>query len=183
MTTRYFSAILVGFLLVLSNCSSDEDGTVESSFSITSLSPDTGQEGSLVVISGKGFSPLAEDNIVKFNGIDAVIQLNSTTEIAAIVPPGAATGPVTVTIGGKTTTGPVFTIIKEQEVTKTYYLKFKVNGTAKIYQDGNPGYQSCGQCACSYMPVLSETRSAGVDICNDEPSWIDQILSGIHPVG
>ena len=174
MTTRFLSAILLAVLLVLSNCTKEEDEPIDASFNISSLSPQSGQEGTLVVISGKGFLPLAENIIVKFNGVEAVIQLNSTTEIAATVPPGATTGPVTVTTAGKTATGSVFTVIEDQQqVTKTYYTKFKANGKVKIFEDGNPGYQSCGQCACCYLPALSDTRYASVDICNNEPNWVN----------
>jgi hypothetical protein len=174
MNTRFVSAIFLTGLSILSNCTKDEDEPIHAPFNISGITPQSGPEGTLVLISGKGFLPEAEDNIVKFNGVEAVVQLNSTTEIAATVPPGATTGTVTVTTGGKTATGSVFTVIENpQQVTKTYFIKFKAEGKVKVLEDGNPGYQSCGQCACSYLPALSDSRYAGVDICNDSPYWIN----------
>jgi hypothetical protein len=173
MKPNFSSATLLVVLTVLFNCSSEEKDPADTSSSIVSISPESGPEGTLVSIIGTGFSGTPGENSVKFNGIEGVVQLEGQTGIAATVPPGATTGKVSVTTAGKTVEGPVFTVVEGQQVvTKTYYLKFKANGTIKIFEEGNPGYSSCGDCACSYMPVLSETRYAGLDICNESNDWI-----------
>jgi hypothetical protein len=154
---------------VLIQCSKDEDES--SSTSISAISPDNGAVGASVTIKGKGFGINIADNLVKFNGVAAIVTSSSATEIVTTVPANATTGNVTVQVGSNTATGPAFSVT-EPKVTKTYYIKFKANGTLKIFEEGNPGYQVCGQCACSYMPVLSETRNAGVDICNADNDWV-----------
>lgn len=131
---------------------------------ITAIDPATGYDGTLVTITGKGFGPTETDNIVKFNGKVAVIQLASTTAIAATVPTNAGTGPVTVTVGSKVITGPVFTYT-EPKATKTYYYSFKADGVTKVFEDNNPGYSACGDCSCSSLPALSDEYNADIDIC------------------
>jgi hypothetical protein len=164
---------MLAVVAVLSNCSKDEDEPETGSVKILAIDPDKGQVGTLVVISGSGFSIDDTENTVKFNGVEADVQLSSTTSIAVTVPSGTTTGAVTVTTGGKTVTGPVFTLEESpQEVSEAYYLKFKANGTVKIFEAGNPGFQSCGQCACCYLPVLSDDRNSSLNICNDNNNWI-----------
>jgi hypothetical protein len=72
---------------------------------IFSLSPDSGRFGTIDTIFGSGF---AAGDSVAFNGVTATIEKLSSDTIIAIVPKHAGTGPVTVSIGGDTTRGPVF---------------------------------------------------------------------------
>lgn len=55
--------------------------------------------------------------------------------------------------------------------TAEYYIQFKANGVLKTFQADEPGYQSCGQCACSYLPLLAAS-DANVQLCNDDNDWI-----------
>ncbi|MBT1706097.1 hypothetical protein [Chryseosolibacter indicus] len=84
----------------------------------------------------------------------------------------ATTGKVSVTTGGKTVEGPLFTVTQAQQATKAFYYKFKVDGTAKVFEEGSSAYESCGNCACSHIPLLSQTRSASMSMCNAENDWI-----------
>ncbi len=68
---------------------------------ITSISPGYGVEGDLVLIYGKGFSDQIHENSASFNGVGAHILYSSISTIAAIVPNGAASGPVVVTTAGR----------------------------------------------------------------------------------
>ncbi|MDZ7807218.1 MAG: PKD domain-containing protein [Gracilimonas sp.] len=79
---------------------------------ITSISPTSGSTGSEVVITGSNFSATASENIVEFNGARAELNSASETELNAIVPGTATTGPVTVTVNEVTATGPEFTVIQ-----------------------------------------------------------------------
>jgi hypothetical protein len=180
----------LALLALLLNFCSKKDPSPATSISID---PTSGSVGTTVTISGSGFSATASDNIVKFNGKVADVMLASTTQIAAVVPFGATTGAVTVTVSTKTFTGPTFTVT-EPKVTQTYYLKFKANGVVKVYQSGNPGFQTCGNCACSIMPP-AVFDNASLDVCkadNDDVvaaniiGWNSKTIpfknSGTYPV-
>jgi hypothetical protein len=78
--------------------------------SIIEFSPLSGSAGVPVTITGYSFSPVAAENIVSFNGAVATVISASTTELIAEVPAGFSTGPVSVTVNGKTVTGPVFSL-------------------------------------------------------------------------
>jgi hypothetical protein len=78
---------------------------------ITSLDPVTGKVGTTVTITGTDFSTTPGKNIVSFNGTEANVTASSATSITTIVPAGATTGPVTVTVDGESN-GVVFTVIE-----------------------------------------------------------------------
>ncbi|MBI5384588.1 MAG: IPT/TIG domain-containing protein [Verrucomicrobia bacterium] len=64
---------------------------------ITSFAPGTGAVGTPVVITGANFTGATA---VHFNGVAASFTINSATQITASVPPGATTGPISVTTSG-----------------------------------------------------------------------------------
>jgi sugar lactone lactonase YvrE len=75
---------------------------------ISSITPDNGVWSTIVTINGNNFSTNLSDNTVQFNGKDAQVISATGTVITAEVPKGAGTGPVSLKVGGKTVTGPVF---------------------------------------------------------------------------
>src|SRR6266480_4953748 len=83
------------------------DGTASSAGSftvinpptITSFTPGSGPVGTSVTISGTNFTGASA---VLFNGTSASFTVNSATSIAATVPSGATTGPISVTTSGGT---------------------------------------------------------------------------------
>lgn len=64
---------------------------------ISSFMPDTGQIGSSVTITGTGFSPVPDGNIVYFGGVRAKVISATSNSITAKVPLGATYQPITVT--------------------------------------------------------------------------------------
>jgi hypothetical protein len=68
-------------------------------FAITSFNPTSGVIGTSVVITGVRFTGA---NRVRFNGTSATFTVNSNSQITAIVPAGATTGPISVTKQGTT---------------------------------------------------------------------------------
>ena len=64
---------------------------------ITFVNPDIGPVGTQVEIFGIGFSPVAAENQIEFNGVSAPILAVSTNSITTQVPNGSSTGPITVT--------------------------------------------------------------------------------------
>jgi hypothetical protein len=61
---------------------------------ITGFTPASGGAGTSVTINGTGFTGA---NIVLFDGVSTVFAANSDAQISANVPPGAGTGPISVT--------------------------------------------------------------------------------------
>jgi RHS repeat-associated protein len=83
---------------------------------ITALVPATGQIGTLVAIQGQNFATTPGGNQVRFNGVAAVVRGATATTITATVPPGAATGPVTVTTAQGVALSPTpFTVTTPQD--------------------------------------------------------------------
>ncbi len=76
---------------------------------ITTLTPDNGEIGDEVIITGTDFSTTPEENIVSFNGIAATVTASTATSITTTVPAGASTGNVTVTRDGASN-GVLFTV-------------------------------------------------------------------------
>ncbi|HZU28995.1 MAG TPA: IPT/TIG domain-containing protein [Bryobacteraceae bacterium] len=77
---------------------------------INSLSTTSGPVGTAVTISGSLFGVNQTTSTVTFNGITAQVRGWSDSTITAVVPPGATTGPVMVTVGGVGGSGPAFSV-------------------------------------------------------------------------
>ena len=78
--------------------------------SITGVSTLSGSPGSIITILGTEFSAHLSNLDVRFNGTSANLVNATPTRIDAIVPYGATTGPITVSVLGQTATGPSFTV-------------------------------------------------------------------------
>ncbi len=82
--------------------------------SITSFSPTSGRVGAPVAIKGANFTGTTA---VKFKGVGAAFTVNSSTQITATVPPGAATGRISVTTpAGTDTSDGLFAVIHPRRV-------------------------------------------------------------------
>lgn len=71
---------------------------------IADFTPKSGVIGTEVTIIGVNFDPVATNNLVKFNGVEAVVTSASTTQLVANVPTGATTGKISVEVNGKIAT-------------------------------------------------------------------------------
>jgi len=71
---------------------------------ISGFSPASGAIGSTVIISGTGFSSAVANTVVKFNNISAAVTGVTSTSLTVVVPDGATSGKLTVTIGGNNAT-------------------------------------------------------------------------------
>jgi hypothetical protein len=83
---------------------------------ISGISPASGAVGTIVTITGTNFTPVAANNVVKFNGVQAIVASATATVIVTSVPPNASTGAITVTTSGGTATSTIFTVIKTFQV-------------------------------------------------------------------
>ena len=82
---------------------------------VTSLDPPNGQAGTVVIITGDGFSVNAAENMVTFAGannttLPSRVLAANRTSLYVVVPDGAVTGPVIVQVGSKTSIGLTFTV-------------------------------------------------------------------------
>lgn len=106
----YLQALLFTFLLF--SCSKKETTTspaVSTSPTINALSSNQGSYNDQIIITGTGFSTTLLNNNIFFNSNQATVVSATTTSLTTAVPLGAGTGNVTVSVSGKTATGPVFT--------------------------------------------------------------------------
>ena len=69
---------------------------------VAGFAPTAGPVGTSVAISGTGFAATAAQNVVSFNGMAATVNAASPTTLTAVVPAGATTGRITVTVAGNT---------------------------------------------------------------------------------
>lgn len=68
---------------------------------IFGFSPEQGAPGNQVTITGQQFSATAGSNLVTFNGTAASVVSADASKIVALVPAGATTGKIGVTVGAR----------------------------------------------------------------------------------
>ncbi|MBL8234073.1 MAG: IPT/TIG domain-containing protein [Bryobacterales bacterium] len=106
--------------------------------SVFSFAPQQGTTGAVVTIMGQGFSTTASANQVRFGTVLATVLSATTTQLVVQIPPGAVTGPVSVTVGTQTASSstafsvvpvPVITSIRPKIVLAgTTVTNFQVTG-------------------------------------------------------
>src|SRR5436190_22577514 len=79
---------------------------------ITAISPDSGVPGSIVTIVGSGFGASAGSSSVTFNGAIATPKKWSDTSITVVIPAGAISGPVLVSVAGVASNSVKFTVLQ-----------------------------------------------------------------------
>jgi len=90
---------------------------VEGAPTITGLSPSSGPVNSTVVVNGTGFGSVQSTSTITFNGLPATVTAWGDTQITAVVPTAATTGPVVVTVASVSSAPLTFTIINTVQVT------------------------------------------------------------------
>ncbi len=98
---------------------------------ITSFTPASGTIGTMVIITGTNFDPIPTNNAVKFNGVLASVTASTATTITAMVPVGAITGSLSVTVNGQTAiSAQSFTFVKAIQTIIFNTLSTKTFGDA-----------------------------------------------------
>ncbi len=83
------------------------------STAIATVAPVSGPSGTVVTLTGLGFTLGAGTTSVKFNGVEAAsYTVVSNTQITAVAPATGTTGVVTIITNGCQATGPVFTYLQ-----------------------------------------------------------------------
>ena len=98
----------------------------ETGLTITNISPNSGPVGAEVTLTGTGFSTIPAENTITFNGSEdtntddiQVVSISeaSSTKLKCIVPTGAASGTMSLTTGGaSTTSSDRFTVTPKEAV-------------------------------------------------------------------
>jgi sugar lactone lactonase YvrE len=117
---------------------------------ITGITPDEGQSGTVVTIEGSGFSENTGENIITFNGKKATLQVASSSRLTATVPDGAGTGPVVVQALGRSASGPSYK-----------YLTISVSTFAG---SGQSGYADGNSTAAKFNNPTAATLDASGNI-------------------
>jgi YD repeat-containing protein len=104
-------------ILCLSSCALFAPALHAAGPSITTLTPNTGAVGASATIAGSGFGTSQGSNTVKFNGVTATVTSWGSSSIGAVVPVGATTGNVVVTVSGKASNGVLFTVVPAPVIT------------------------------------------------------------------
>ena len=92
-----YGAMCVAALFLYGCNSSGSGGTPAARGpSIIGFSPLSGAPGTAVTITGQYFDSTLAGNTVKFNNVAAAVNSATTTQIVAVVPTGATTGPISV---------------------------------------------------------------------------------------
>ena len=78
---------------------------------IRAVEPDSARTGDAVTIKGMNFSSTPAENVLSFNGVEAIVDQATDTTLSATVPGGDVTGAIQVTTHSQTATGPIFTLL------------------------------------------------------------------------
>ena len=98
-------SVMVGTAADTSAASFTVTGTTPAAPVVSSFSPTEGEVDTEVTITGVNFSDMSSENEVRFGGVMAADPTSaSTTSLVVLVPSGAVTGRVSVTVGGQTGT-------------------------------------------------------------------------------
>lgn len=100
---------------------------------ITSIHPASGTGKTVITINGRNFSAVRTENLVKFNGVDAIVLDASPTLLKVVVPEGGESGTISIKVNGEEVQGPTFTYLQQQ----TKYIVSTVAGTSTFgFVDG-----------------------------------------------
>jgi len=79
--------------------------------SINGISPLTGGKGTRIIVNGIGFDPVATNNTVTFNTLQARVIEATESKLIVEAPANVATNKIAVIINGQKMVGPVFTVV------------------------------------------------------------------------
>lgn len=105
-----FGRIIFGIFCMVGSggCKKTSQAAPPAVLAISAISPDAGGYSTVVTIKGSGFNAVVADDSVQFNGVTAIVQSASDSQLIVAVPQGAGTGPVEIKVGDQSVTGPVF---------------------------------------------------------------------------
>jgi len=181
---RYFLivSLLAAFLF---SCDNDDEPPVPE---VTAINPSSALPNTLISITGKSFSHIFSENKVSFNGKDALVSNASSTQLTVVVPEEVETGPVVVTVRGKTAVNQmIFTVLPfpaeifnitpstggyNTEVTITGSNFFSSPEDNVVTFNGVPGIVTAAS-ATSLTVKVPARAGSGVVIVNGVPAAVE----------
>lgn len=159
-------------LLSLAACKDEHHSP---SLSVTGFSPDSGMVGAAVTVNGTGFSASPEKNVLTFNGAAAVVTSAKATALGAIVPDGALTGIVSVSVGGVSATSEAsFTVLPAVADDPAFYFGADLSYVNQIVDHGGE-YNDHGKAEDPYKIF----RDHGTDLVRlrlwHNPVWTKEV--------
>ncbi|MBX2923721.1 MAG: IPT/TIG domain-containing protein [Chitinophagaceae bacterium] len=117
--------------MALTGCKKNKEEKTPAAPVISSFSPDKGQHGDIITISGTNFSTVPAENSITFNGVAATIVSATSTELKVSVPKSMdCSGTLRVTVVGRTAeSGASFTYVPTSIVNT-------LAGSTEGYADG-----------------------------------------------
>lgn len=129
--------LLFALIISIAFISCQKDNTYQATSNellITSIFPSSGLEKDVIIITGRNFSSNKEENVVKFNGIQAIVLEAGKSKLEVVVPQGASTGKISITVKGKEVQGPSFNLIS---AVSAYIVSTVAGNTTFGFIDGN----------------------------------------------
>jgi YD repeat-containing protein len=144
---------------------------------ITSFSPNVGNAGTAVTISGSSFDVAANDQTA-FNGTLASVTSAAPTSIVATVPAAATSGAITVTTpeGSSTSSGIFF-------VVPAGYTTNQIDFTGQVTPGGSPYTGTINNAGDLGIVVFSATAGQPLSLTISSSSLSDAIVSILDPSG
>lgn len=130
-TLLFVIIITIGFV----SCKKkDTYEAVSKELLITSIFPSSGAKKDVIIITGRNFSGTNEENIVKFNGVNAIVLEAGPSKLEVVVPDNATTGKISILVKGKTVEGPVFRLVS---AVSSYIVSTIAGNTTFGFVDGS----------------------------------------------
>jgi hypothetical protein len=180
-----------GVLTLLAVNPDGASGSLPSAFAVaaptpvvTSVEPASGPPATLVTIRGANFDTNSSNVAVRFNGTQAAIVSSAATLIVAIVPYGASSGAVTVTVFDQTVSGPIFNVTSPKPSTNRaeplfQYVDVSAAGTSVPFQ--NDPDDDSAQLALPFDFSLFNTRFlAGAKFWVTTNGWVSFNAPGLE---
>ncbi len=116
---------------------------------ISAIAPANGPIGTIVKITGTEFSAVALENVVKINGVTAVVNEATATALEITIPEAATKGKITITTGDRSVTSTEdFTVL-------SIYVAGYDGSVAKLWKDGVVTELSDDQMPRSYVNSIA----------------------------
>lgn len=141
--------------------------TVPGTPTVGGFSPSSGPFDSRVLITGQSYSNVST---VKFNGVSASFTINSATQVTAIVPRGATTGPISVTNpNGTAFSDDPFTIRHLRRATLALSGSLRASGIVRVLD----GTAACiDEVAVRIQRLVSGSwRTVGTTVTDEDGSY------------